>query len=99
VPPHTEALHFHICYTPKLASERAPNLLTVSLDDAEGNYRGAGHRHANDQRLTLSVASASPGLVPGPLPEGAWLLTLSAHAVVSPSVSLSIQVGADTAGA
>src|SRR5205814_4763207 len=48
-----------------------PNLVTISLDDAAGVYRGAGHRHDQDQSLILGVDAASPGLVAGPLPEGA----------------------------
>jgi len=70
------------------------NLLTISLDDALGTYRGAGHRHADDQRLTLSAYTASPGLIAGPLPAGAWTLTLSAHTVASAQCEVSIQIGA-----
>jgi len=98
VPRGCTELHFRIRYSPKLAAGRIPNLLTISLDDSEGNYRGAGHRHAPDQRLVLASGSASPGLVGGPLPEGGWVLTLSAHTVVSPRVSVSIQIDADAAG-
>jgi hypothetical protein len=76
---------------------RIPNLLTVSLDDASGSYRGAGHRHANDQRLMLGLEAASPGLVAGPLPPGAWTLTMSVHTLVSPQCELSIQIGAEIA--
>jgi len=74
-----------------------PNLLTIALDDAAGAYRGAGHRHAQDQHLTLGVDSASPGLVAGPLPAGAWTLTLSAHTIVSDQCDVEIQIGAETA--
>ena len=73
-----------------------PNLLTVSLDDASGTYRGAGHRHAPRQSLVLSRDAASPGLVPGPLPAGEWALTLSVHTLVSPQCEVSIQIGAVT---
>ena len=76
---------------------RIPNLLTVSLDDASGSYRGAGHRHANDQRLALGLTAASPGLVAGPLPPGAWTLTISAHTLVSAQCELSIQIDAEIA--
>jgi hypothetical protein len=76
---------------------RVANLLTVSLDDASGTYRGAGHRHAHDQRLALGLSAASPGLVAGPLPPGAWTLTISAHALVSAQCELSIQIDAVTA--
>jgi hypothetical protein len=73
------------------------NLLTISLDDARGVYRGAGHRHVDDQQLTVARDEASPGLVPGPLPPGSWALTLSAHTVASPQCEVSIQIGAETA--
>lgn len=76
---------------------RIANLLTVSLDDAAGTYRGAGHRQANDQHLSLGLTAASPGLVPGPVPAGAWTLTVSAHTLVSPQCELSIQIAAEIA--
>lgn len=79
------------------AELRVPNLLTISLDDAAGVYRGAGHRHAPDQTLLVGIDSASPGLVPGPLPAGDWTLTVSAHTVVSDQCELEIQIGADIA--
>jgi hypothetical protein len=74
-----------------------PNLLTISLDDADGAYRGAAHRHAPDQSLVLGPDAATPGLVRGPLPGGTWTLTLSAHTLVSPHVDVAIQIGAETA--
>jgi hypothetical protein len=73
------------------------NLLTISLDDADGAYRGAAHRHAPDQSLVLGPDAATPGLVRGPLPVGTWTLTLSAHTLVSPHVDLTIQIGAEMA--
>ena len=76
---------------------RIANLLTLSLDDAAGCYRGAGHRHAHDQQLTLGLSAASPGLVAGPLPPGAWTVTISAHTVVSAQCELSIQIDAEIA--
>jgi hypothetical protein len=76
---------------------RVPNLLTISLDDATGAYRGAGHRHAARQDLDMRIDLASPGLVAGPLPAGEWILTLTAHTLVSPHCDVSIQIGAETA--
>jgi hypothetical protein len=83
--------------TQRAESVRIPNLLTISLDDASGTYRGAGHRQSDTQRLVLGTGSASPGLVPGPLPSGTWTLTLSAHTLVSPQCEVSIQIGAEIA--
>ena len=73
------------------------NLVTISLDDASGKYRGAAHRHAPRQNLVLGPDVASPGLVPGPLAAGEWALTLSAHTLVSSQCEVSIQIGAVTA--
>ena len=42
VPRDCTELHFRIRYKPKLTPARVANLLTISLDDAEGTYRGAG---------------------------------------------------------
>ena len=80
-------------------SARIVNLLTISLDDAQGVYRGANHRHADDQHLQLGSQLASPGLVLGPLPPGEWTLTVSAHTVASDQCQLSIQIDAEIAAA
>ena len=79
------------------APVRINNLLTISLDDARGGYRGACHRHAPDQDLFVGHHQASPGLTPGPLPDGEWTLTLSVHTLASAYCEVSIQIGADTA--
>lgn len=76
---------------------RIANLLTISLDDANGVYRGAGHRRANEQHFVLDRQQASPGLVAGSLPPGRWTLTVSAHTLVSDQCELSIQIGAEMA--
>jgi hypothetical protein len=76
------------------AQLRAPNLLTISLDDARGAYRGAGHRHTPEQQLSVGIEAASPGLIAGPLPDGRWALTLTAHTIVSDQCEVEIQIGA-----
>jgi hypothetical protein len=76
---------------------RVANLLTITLDDADGAYRGAGHRHSNDQQFSLTPETATPGLVAGPLPAGTWALTRSAHTLVMPQCAVDIQIGAETA--
>ena len=78
-------------------SARIVNLLTISLDDAHDVYRGANHRHADDQHLQLGAQLASPGLVGGPLPPGEWTLTVTAHTVASDQCELSIQIEAEIA--
>ena len=81
--------------THRAETVRIPNLITISLDDANGVYRGAGHRQAADQTLFIAEAEASPGLVAGALPPGTWTLVVSLHTLVSPECELSIQIGAD----
>jgi hypothetical protein len=76
---------------------RIANLLTISVDDAHGAYRGAAHRQPADMQLFITRAAASPGFVAGRLPAGPWRLTLSVHTLVSSAVELSIQVAAETA--
>ena len=74
-----------------------PNLLTISLDDATGAYRGAVHRQDPKQLLFIRQRSASPGLVRGALPAGPWWLTVSVHTQVAPSCTYRVQIGAETA--
>jgi hypothetical protein len=89
---------WHTFYLESLPTDlRLSNMLTMSLDDAHGAYRGAGHRQAPDQSWTLRDGQSSAGLIPGPLPPGTWTLTLSAHTLVSPTVDVSIQIGAEIA--
>jgi hypothetical protein len=80
-----------------MAGRSVPNLLTISVDDAAGLYRGAAHRQARSQRLIVGERQASPGLVAGHIPRGGWSITLSAHTVASAHCDVSIQIGADTA--
>jgi len=58
------------------------NLVTLSLDDAKGIYRGAAHRHDSEQVITLTADTASPGFYPGPLHAGIWKAVVSCHCVV-----------------
>jgi hypothetical protein len=67
------------------------NLITLSLDDPNG-YRGACHRHDSVQELTLSAEQASPGLMAGTLPAGAWQATLSVHCIVTDSCDYKLQI-------
>ena len=74
---------------------RIPNLLTISLDDESGAYRGAGHRQSPKQDLYVAADEASPGLIAGPLVSGEWTLVLSVHTLVSAHCSVSIAIGAE----
>ena len=82
--------------THRVETVRISNLLTISLDDALGTYRGAAHRQSPDQHLFIAPDAASPGLTPGSLRAGQWTLVLSAHTLVSAHCDVSIQIGADS---
>ncbi|RED59356.1 hypothetical protein [Cohnella lupini] len=69
------------------------NLITVSVDDPEGN-RGACHRHDPEQLLFLAERDSSPGLTKGKLVAGVWSVTLSLHSIVSEQCSYHLQVWA-----
>ncbi len=83
----------------KLTLERAEhflplrNLITVSIDDSRG-YRGACHRHDQEQELYLSEREASPGLTIGTISEGTWTVTLSLHAIVTERCTYRLKVWA-----
>src|SRR5262249_51647637 len=82
-------------FTQRAEHVRIPNLITISLDDASGAYRGAGHRQSPAQTLFLEPEHASPGLVEGPLMPGEWTLTLSVHTLVTPHCAVQVQIGAE----
>ncbi|WP_274650220.1 hypothetical protein [Paenibacillus humicola] len=67
------------------------NLITLSIDDPAG-FRGACHRHDPEQRHFIGEDGASPGLLPGPLREGEWTVTLSFHAVVTDVCAYELQL-------
>lgn len=67
------------------------NLITLSVDDPAG-YRGACHRQDPVQELFISEASASPGLMKGPVLPGAWQITLSLHSIVTESCHYRLQI-------
>ena len=58
------------------------NLITISIDDPF-RFRGAAHRHSPDQELFISENNSSPGLLFGKIISGKWMVTISAHAVVT----------------
>lgn len=94
---HQLAEHWRARMGAAIGGRSVPNLLTISLDDAAGAYRGAAHRQARRQRLHVGRDEASPGLVAGELAPGEWTLTLSAHTLASAHCEMSIQIGAETA--
>ncbi|WP_017473495.1 CehA/McbA family metallohydrolase [Amphibacillus jilinensis] len=67
------------------------NLLTLSIDDPNG-FRGARHCHLATQKLVWSEEEVSPGMLKGLLPAGLWSITVSAHAIVTPSCTFRLKV-------
>ena len=54
------------------------NLLTLSFDE-NGKYRGACHRHPNEQIIVLSGENSTPGIINKPLESGEWNAVLNVH--------------------
>jgi hypothetical protein len=92
----TLAQQWAVDQRPRAANRFVSNLVTVSLDDAGGRYRGTNHRRDPEQHLFVGVERASPGLYPGSLPAGSWDLTVSSHTLVSPHCEVVIQIAADS---
>lgn len=67
------------------------NLITISIDDPV-RFRGAAHRHSPNQELFIAEACASPGLLPGKLIAGKWMVTISAHAVATETCNYKLCV-------
>ena len=54
------------------------NLLTLSFDE-NGKYRGACHRHPNEQTIIISEKNSTPGIINKPLESGEWAAVLNVH--------------------
>ena len=54
------------------------NLITLSFDE-NGKYRGACHRHPNEQTIIISDKSSTPGIINMPLECGEWQAVLNVH--------------------
>lgn len=67
------------------------NLVTVSLDSPEG-FRGAAHRHDEEQYHEIGEHFASPGFLKGKICEGQWRLSLNVHAVVTDVCTCRIKI-------
>jgi hypothetical protein len=57
-----------------------PHMLTLTLFDPQG-FRGAGHRDGASHHVILGATSATPGYLPGPMPEGRWIVEIDAHRI------------------
>lgn len=58
------------------------NLVTLSLDSPDG-YRGAAHRHAENQTHIISESFSSNGFLKTKIKKGEWKISLNVHAVVT----------------
>ena len=67
------------------------NLVTLSFDDCNG-YRGACHRHPNEQSIYISSEASTPGIINSPITQGMWSVTLNVHFVGSDEVEYSIKI-------
>lgn len=66
------------------------NLITISLDK-DGEYIGGAHRHNNDAVYTVSEQGSSPGFCDTAVTGGLWRIALSAHCILSPSVTVRVK--------
>lgn len=67
------------------------NLLTLSIDGPDG-FRGAAHRLANHQQISISKESATYGFIKGDMLPGRWVITISVHAVVTEHCTYKLHV-------
>lgn len=67
------------------------NLITVSLDDADG-FRGCAHRQAPEQHHFIGREKASHGFLPGRIGRGMWKVTLNLHAVLTDACQYRLHI-------
>jgi hypothetical protein len=67
------------------------SLVTLSLD-SPGKYLGCAHRHAPEQRHTVSEEFSSPGFFRHAPETGNWRAVINVHAVVSSEVRYRLQI-------
>src|SRR5690349_3175034 len=79
VPEGATKLDLDFEYAPK-RTEKYGNLLTLSLFDPRSD-RGTGHRGQPQQHIMVSRAAASPGYLPGLLPEGTWDIMINCNLI------------------
>jgi hypothetical protein len=80
VPTGTTQLNLRLTFSP-LVVDDINNLLTLSLFDPAG-FRGAGHRQAEEHRVTINAHRSTPGYRAGPIQPGAWTAVLDTHMIV-----------------
>ena len=70
------------------------NLITLSFDE-NGRYRGACHRHPNNQTIVISDENSTPGIINRPLEGGEWQVVLNVH-YAGCEVDYSIEIEEET---
>lgn len=66
------------------------NFATLSFDEC-GEYRGACHRHPNEQTIVIAEEDSTPGIFNRPIKAGEWDVVLNAH-YIGCDVDYSIDV-------
>lgn len=67
------------------------NFVTLSLDYGE-EYIGCAHRHAPEQRISISQSGSTWGFAPHKVEQGAWRVVLNVQAVVLGEVQYHLAV-------
>jgi hypothetical protein len=67
------------------------SLVTLSVDYG-GRYLGCAHRHAPEQRHTISANFSSPGFLRQPVLAGDWRAVINVHSVVSRELRYRLRV-------
>lgn len=70
------------------------NLVTLSFDE-NGEYRGACHRHPNQQTIIIAENNSTAGINNSPLKSGEWDVVVNVHYVGCP-VEYKIEIEGET---
>jgi hypothetical protein len=93
VPTGTTRLDIRLVFSPWVVDD-IKNMLTLTVFDPSG-FRGAGHRHGDDHRVTLNTQHATPGYRAGPIQAGEWTIVVDTHMIMPGApLNLQLEVGA-----
>ncbi len=70
------------------------NFATLSFDEC-GEYRGACHRHPNEQTIVIADKDSTPGVFNRPIKAGNWDIVVNAHYIgcnVDYSISVEVEL-------
>ena len=74
LPPNDRQVDMHFCFSPHRVHGLTTRLTLTVFDPA--GFRGAGHRGGASHRVHISAVEATPGYLPGPLPNRSSLILL-----------------------